>query len=100
MTPKQDRAALSAPSAEVIFEREADGMAAWIYRFGADTETTTPDPAGTGGQYLVVVTGEPTELWKEVILSCNYDDIDDLFPQYQQTMRIVKQLINMYFYEE
>ncbi|MGI9480531.1 MAG: hypothetical protein ACR2PI_27830 [Hyphomicrobiaceae bacterium] len=58
ITDDSARAALTAPAVETIFEREDDGMAAWLYRFGAGTETAMPDPAGTGGQYLVVAAGE------------------------------------------
>ncbi|MFT5507451.1 MAG: hypothetical protein ACI89J_000515 [Hyphomicrobiaceae bacterium] len=53
-----ERAALAQPAIETIFEREDDGMAAWIYRFGAGGNCEMPSPAGTGGQYLVVASGE------------------------------------------
>lgn len=58
LTSDSERAAMPAPVAETIFEREADGMAAWIYRFGPEASTSIPDAAGTGGQYLVVAAGE------------------------------------------
>jgi hypothetical protein len=57
LTSGSELAALRAPVIETIFEREADGMAAWLYRLGPDTQTVTPDPAGTGGQYLIVAAG-------------------------------------------
>lgn len=57
-TSAAERAVLTAPAAEVIFEQEADGMAAWLYRFGAGQSIAAPDAAGTGGQYLVVAEGE------------------------------------------
>ena len=52
------RAALKSPEAETVFEREDDGMAAWIYRFGPGQDCKMPPAAGTGGQYLVVTAGE------------------------------------------
>jgi len=57
-TTPAERAALIEPATETIFEREADGMAAWLYRFGPGMSVETPDPSGTGGQYLVVTAGE------------------------------------------
>jgi len=60
LTSNADRAALSAPATETIFAREDDGMAAWLWRLGANQTMTTPDPAGTGGQYMVVAAGSLT----------------------------------------
>ena len=61
LTSDSERAALAThlatPAIETIFKREADGMAAWLYRFGAGASATMPDAAGTGGQYLVVAAG-------------------------------------------
>ena len=51
-------AALAQPEAEPIFEQEADGMAAWIYRFGSEQQCEMPTAADSGGQYLVVTAGE------------------------------------------
>lgn len=59
--PKTDaktRSALLRPEAEIVFEPEADGMAAWIYRFGPGQQCEMPPATGTGGQYLVVTAGE------------------------------------------
>lgn len=58
LTSEAECAALAEPAAETIFEREEDGMAAWLYRFGQDATATMPNAAGTGGQYLVVAAGE------------------------------------------
>lgn len=58
LTTDAIRSSLSSPLAEPVFEREADGMAAWIYRFGPNQTASPPTPAGTGGQYLVVADGE------------------------------------------
>lgn len=58
LTGDQERANLATPAAESIFEREEDGMAAWIYRFGPEASATMPDAAGTGGQYLIIAAGE------------------------------------------
>ncbi len=52
------RATLAHPDCETIFDREDDGMAAWIFRFGPDQACEMPPAAGTGGQYLVVTAGE------------------------------------------
>jgi len=51
------RRALSVPVVETIFEREEDGMAAWLYLAGADAKVVMPDTVDTGGQYLVVAGG-------------------------------------------
>ena len=51
------RQALKVPLAETVFEREDDGMAAWIYRFGAGQSAVMPSAAGSGGQYLLVADG-------------------------------------------
>jgi hypothetical protein len=56
-TTEEARARLEAPEAEAIFPREADGMAAWIYRFDAGQRATMPDAQASGGQYLLVAEG-------------------------------------------
>ena len=58
LTGDAERSDLATPAVETIFEREPDGMAAWLYRFGAGGSSAMPDAAGTGGQYLVVAAGE------------------------------------------
>jgi len=64
LTETADRAALAAPRAETIFAREDDGMAAWLYRLGANQHVITPDVSGTGGQYLLVAAGSLTRAGK------------------------------------
>jgi hypothetical protein len=34
-----------------------DGLAAWLLRAGANLQITCPDPQGSGGQYLLVLSG-------------------------------------------
>lgn len=58
LTTDNERAGFATPAIETIFEREADGMAAWLYRFGSGARAPMPDAAGTGGQYLVIAAGE------------------------------------------
>lgn len=58
LTTDAERAALAAPAIDTIFEREDDGMAAWLYRVAGGASATMPNAAGTGGQYLVVAAGE------------------------------------------
>jgi len=40
-----------------VFAKEADGLAAWLYRLGPGHTRTLPEPADGGGQYLVVTGG-------------------------------------------
>lgn len=58
VTSNAERAALAKPVAEIIFEAEPDGMAAWLYRVGPQSQVQPPSPNNTGGQYLVVADGE------------------------------------------
>ena len=58
VTEADRRDLLNAPEVETIFEPEADGMAAWIYRFGSGQSVASPAAVATGGQYLVVADGE------------------------------------------
>jgi hypothetical protein len=58
ITGTADRASLASPLTETIFQREDDGLAAWIVRFGAGQDADMPDATGTGGQYLLVADGE------------------------------------------
>ena len=44
--------------AETIFEREADGLAASIRYLAPEAVETLPPPQGTGGQYLIVTSGD------------------------------------------
>ena len=43
--------------AETIFEPEADGLAAWIWRVAPGAVAVLPAPEGSGGQYLIVAGG-------------------------------------------
>lgn len=58
-TTAEQRGALAgtAPTVDTLMAPEADGLAAWIYRFGADGVVALPDPAVSGGQYLIVTDG-------------------------------------------
>lgn len=68
-TAAAERSAFRDVKAEEIFPAEADGMAAWIYRFAPGQEQEIPSAAGSGGQYLIVADGEllhdnkPYEKW-------------------------------------
>ncbi len=42
---------------DTIFEPEADGLAAWIWRMPATNKALLPNPAEGGGQYLIVAGG-------------------------------------------
>ena len=78
-TTPEVRATLAAPAAETIFAREADGMAAWLYRFGAHQTTTLPSAGGSGGQYLLVAQGSLVlpdgayEKWSTVFVTSDED---------------------------
>lgn len=58
LTTGKQRESLKAAVSEVIFEREDDGMAAWLIRAGRDQAVALPDVGGSGGQYLIVARGE------------------------------------------
>ena len=58
LTPSDVRAGLAAPLTNELFAPEADGMGAWLCRFGAGQDMVMPPAVGTGGQYLVVAEGE------------------------------------------
>jgi len=58
LTNPDDRKSRIALTVETIFEPEDDGMAAWLYRVGCGENIEMPDPARTGGQYLLVADGE------------------------------------------
>jgi hypothetical protein len=45
------------PVLDVILEPETDGLQAHLLRLGANGTAVLPDPAGGGGQYLVVING-------------------------------------------
>ena len=53
----EERAALTEAKIEVIFAPEADGLAGWLYRLGANGSVTLPQPSDAGGQYLIVTHG-------------------------------------------
>lgn len=53
----QGRLARRATEVDVLIEREADGMAAWMWRLPARGSSQLPDPADGGGQYLIVAGG-------------------------------------------
>jgi hypothetical protein len=52
-----ERAGRREPLIETVFAKEADGLAAWLYRLGPGHTRTLPEPADGGGQYLVVTGG-------------------------------------------
>lgn len=53
-----DRCTRHQVEAEVIFEEEDDGLSARIFHLGSGDSVTLPNPASTGGQYLVVAAGD------------------------------------------
>ena len=52
-----ERAARTSPVVETIMKEEADGLAAWIWRFGPGAKAVLPEPDKGGGQYLIVAAG-------------------------------------------
>ena len=58
MHKKGERLSRPSPRNEVIFEREADGLAASIYYLGPNDMVMLSSPKLAGGQYLVVGAGE------------------------------------------
>jgi len=46
-----------AAQVEIVFEREPDGLAGWLYRLGPGQTNILPDPTDGGGQYIVVTGG-------------------------------------------
>jgi len=55
---RAERMARTGTSTETILKEEADGLAAWIWRLQPDGTGTLPDPAKSGGQYLIVTAGD------------------------------------------
>lgn len=51
------RAGLTETNIEVVFAPEADGLAGWLYRLGANASVALPQPSDAGGQYLIVTEG-------------------------------------------
>jgi hypothetical protein len=51
------RAARTSATSEVVFEQEADGLAAWVWRVPPRERVTLPSADAGGGQYLLVVGG-------------------------------------------
>ncbi|MDD9876732.1 MAG: hypothetical protein OXR84_04740 [Magnetovibrio sp.] len=51
-------AARTRAEVETVMDPEPDGLAAWLHRLPPDFEITAADPAGGGGQYIVVAGGE------------------------------------------
>ena len=82
LTPQARRSELREPQVDDIFAREADDMAAWIYRCGADQAFTVPAAAGTGGQYLVVadgvliLAGKTYDRWSTLFVTADEDPPD------------------------
>ena len=62
-------------SKEIIFPKEYDGLAAELYRVGAETQFDVWIDPTCGGQYLVVVSGELTfdgrvfDLWSTIFVT-------------------------------
>jgi hypothetical protein len=50
--------ALAAPVAEAVLEPDESALAAWSYRLPPGGELLGPNPAGSGGQFWLVVGGE------------------------------------------
>lgn len=44
-------------ASEVVLPKEADGLAAWMWRLGPRMTATLPPPGDGGGQYLIVTAG-------------------------------------------
>ena len=47
----------TSPQVEIVFEKEPDGLAGWLYRLGPGQSCSLEDPADGGGQYVVVTGG-------------------------------------------
>ena len=61
-----ERRARASVFEEVIIPREADGLAAWMWRLGPGGSTVLPSPADTGGQYLIVASGTLLDAGREL----------------------------------
>ena len=55
--PLESRAVRKAPMTDTIIAEEADRLAAWRLCMGPGQTTVAPDPAGSGGQYIIVSAG-------------------------------------------
>ena len=55
--PLESRATRKAPMTDTILAEEADRLAAWRICLGPRQTTVAPDPAGSGGQYIIVTEG-------------------------------------------
>lgn len=51
------RLARTTTEVETLIEREADGLASWMWRLSPDAQVSLPDPKDGGGQYLIVAGG-------------------------------------------
>ena len=62
---------------ECVLAPEDDGLMAWMYRLGPEQRTMLPDPAGGGGQYLIVaggalrMTDKELDLWSTVFVTAD-----------------------------
>lgn len=58
--PPESRTARKAPMTDTIITEEPDRLAAWRLCLGPGQVSTAPDPAGSGGQYIIVSEGAMT----------------------------------------
>ncbi len=56
-TGETERRARATAAFEPVFDCEPDGLAAWMLRLGPNQAHVLPEPAGGGGQYLIVMQG-------------------------------------------
>jgi redox-sensitive bicupin YhaK (pirin superfamily) len=52
-----ERMARTATGIETVMPEEADGLAAWMWRLPPGGSAELPDPARSGGQYMIVASG-------------------------------------------
>lgn len=67
LSSSAERKARTCSKTETVFEAEADGLAAYMLRVGAEQRVRgLPDPREGGGQYLLVVSGSAMHGGKEL----------------------------------
>jgi hypothetical protein len=54
---EQERAALTAPTANAVIAEAADGLGTWRYTVPASGSVTGPDPSAGGGQFWLIASG-------------------------------------------
>ena len=75
---------LDAPRERELWDRQADGLAAWVIEAGPAMAVRTPEAVGSGGQYLVVTEGSVMHESRELPRwSCLFVGVEDEPPALQ-----------------